>query len=378
MFGVPSIPFFKPVELRALPRRWHPGSIEPSVRPLGPRLRAREEVLECHPGQSTAKRRAEPGSGTCGFSGACRRIPESPSGFRDDRPGNIGLGWRHLAGIVALALFALAPAKGFSQAEDPGTSIELVDPKIFRVCADPRNLPFSNEKGEGFENKLAEMFAKKLGKSIAYTFYPQATGFVRMTLGSHRCDVIMGYPQGDDLAQGTNPYYRTAYALVFKPSAGLDGIATLGDERLKEKRIGIVAGTPPASNMAVNGLMLRAKPYPLVIDTRIDSSAQAMMEDLTDGTIDVAVLWGPMAGYYAKKADPPMIVVPLTKETTGPRLAFRISMAVRPADQDWKRTLNKLIAESQPEINRLLIDYGVPLLDESDTPITLESLSKRP
>ena len=127
-------------------------------------------------------------------------------------------------------------------------SIELVDPNVLRVCADPHNLPFSNEKGEGFENKLAELFAEKLSKKLAYTWFPQATGFVRNTLGAHRCDVIMGFPQGDDLAQSTNPYYRTAYALVFKAGSGLDGVTTLADARLKDKRIGIVAGTPPATN----------------------------------------------------------------------------------------------------------------------------------
>ena len=152
-------------------------------------------------------------------------------------------------------------------------SIELVDPKVLRVCADPRNLPFSNEKGEGFENKLAELFADKLQKKLDYMFFPQATGFVRMTLGAHRCDVIMGFPQGDDLVQGTNPYYRTAYALVAKTGSGLEDVTTLEDARLKGKHIGIVAGTPPATNMAVAGLMANAKPYPLMIDTRFDSSA---------------------------------------------------------------------------------------------------------
>src|SRR5712691_3036083 len=134
--------------------------------------------------------------------------------------------------------------------ESGDLSIELVDPKVLRVCADPRNLPFSNEKGEGFENKLAELFAEKLQKKLDYMYFPQATGFVRVTLAAHRCDVIMGFPQGDDLVQGTNPYYRTAYALVAKQGGGLDEVAALEDQRLKDKHIGIVAGTPPATNMA--------------------------------------------------------------------------------------------------------------------------------
>ena len=263
---------------------------------------------------------------------------------------------------------------------DGGTdlSIELVDPKVLRVCADPRNLPFSNEKGEGFENKLAELFAEKLQKKLDYMYFPQATGFVRMTLAAHRCDVIMGFPQGDDLVQGTNPYYRTAYALVAKPGSGLDEVTTLEDARLKGKHIGIVAGTPPATNMAVNGLMGDAKPYPLMIDTRLDSSAEAMINDLTSGKIDAAILWGPMAGFYAKKANPPLHVTPLVKETTGSRLAYRIGMGVRPADQNWKRLLNRLIQENQPAINKILLEFGVPLLDENDRPIGAEVTKKSP
>ena len=257
-------------------------------------------------------------------------------------------------------------------------SIELVDPKVLRVCADPRNLPFSNEKGEGFENKLGELFAEKLQKKLDYMYFPQATGFVRMTLAAHRCDVIMGFPQGDDLVQGTNPYYRTAYALIAKQGSGLDDVATLEDARLKDKRIGIVAGTPPATNMAVAGLMANARPYPLMIDTRFDSSSAAMIKDLMSGEIDAGVLWGPMAGYYAKQASPPLHVTPLVKETSGPRLAFRIGMGVRPADQNWKRQLNRLIQENQPAINKILLDFGVPLLDENDKPITAETITKQP
>jgi quinoprotein dehydrogenase-associated probable ABC transporter substrate-binding protein len=284
--------------------------------------------------------------------------------------------------ILALCLAAIVMVidHGAAKAQvQDGTdlSIELVDPKVLRVCADPRNLPFSNEKGEGFENKLAELFAEKLQKKLDYVYFPQATGFVRMTLGAHRCDVIMGFPQGDELVQGTNPYYRTAYALVAKTGSGLEDVASLGDERLKGKHLGIVAGTPPATNMAANGLMSNAKPYPLMIDTRIDSSAAAMIQDLTAGVIDAGVLWGPMAGYYAKQSNPPLHVTPLVKETSGPRLAYRIGMGVRPGDQNWKRLLNRLIQENQQAINKILLGYGVPLLDENDRPITAEA-AKQP
>jgi quinoprotein dehydrogenase-associated probable ABC transporter substrate-binding protein len=278
---------------------------------------------------------------------------------------------RMLLGAAMLCVAVVAAPVERSRAQGAGldAEFELVDPKVLRVCADPRNLPFSNEKGEGFENRIAELLAAKLDKKLAYVWYPQATGFVRNTLSAHRCDLIAGFPQGDELVQSTNPYYRTAYALVIRPGTGLDDLDRLTDPRLKEKRIGIVAGTPPATYLAVNGLMPKAKPYPLVIDTRVDSSAQAMMRDLASGEIDVGVLWGPMAGYYAKQANPPMRVVPLLKETGGPQLAFRIAMGVRAADQNWKRQLNRLIAENQADINRLLLGFGVPLLDEKDRPI---------
>lgn len=282
-----------------------------------------------------------------------------------------------LTGVLLLGSAAMVHA----QPAPPPTgdlSVELIDPHVLRVCADPRNMPFSNEKGEGFENKLAELFAAKLQKKLDYVFFPQATGFVRMTLGAHRCDVIMGFPQGDDIAQGTNPYYRTSYALVSKRGSGLEGVTTLEDPKLKDRHIGIVAGTPPATNMAVNGLMVNAKPYPLVIDTRIDSSAIAMIKDLTAGNIDAAILWGPMAGFYARTADPPLHVTPLVKETTGPRMVYRIGMGVRAGDQNWKRLLNRLIQENQPAINKVLLDFGVPLLDENNRPIGAESAAKSP
>jgi quinoprotein dehydrogenase-associated probable ABC transporter substrate-binding protein len=282
-----------------------------------------------------------------------------------------------LCSWIATALLLANTAAALAQAPTANNpSIELIDPNVFRVCADPRNLPFSMENGSGFENKVAELFAKQLNKSVAYSWYPGSTGFVRNTLGAYKCDVIMGIPQGDDLVQVTNPYYRTTYALVFKPGTGLDGVDTLADARLKDKRIGIVAGTPPATNMAVNGLMSKAKPYPLVIDTRFDSSAAAMMQDLAKGEIDAAVLWGPMAGYYAKEAGMPLTLVPLTKEKGGPPLAYRISMGVRFSDQDWKRELNRLIHDDQPDINRLLLSYGVPLLGDQDQLITQDAPTK--
>ena len=265
--------------------------------------------------------------------------------------------WR-LAAVLGLLVVHRAEA----QAPGLGESVELVDPKVFRVCADPHNLPFSDEQGDGLENKLAQLFAKQLNEPVEYTYFPQVMGFVRNTLNALRCDVIMGTAVGDTLVQTTNPYYRTTYALVFRPGNGLDGVESLEDPRLKDKHIGIVAGTPPATILAQDGLMEAARPYPLTVDTRATSSPKMMTDDIAAGRIDAGVLWGPMAGYYARQASPHLTVVPLLKE--GGHMDFRIAMGVRRTDQDWKRKLNRLIADNQPEIDKILVEYGVPLLDE--------------
>ena len=269
-----------------------------------------------------------------------------------------------IASALALALPAAAQDREF------GGEIELVDPNVLRVCADPNNLPFSNEAEAGFEQEVARFLADKLGRqSVSYTYFPQATGFVRMTLGSNLCDLIMSYPQGDELVQNTNAYYRTAYALVYPKDGDLAGVETIADPKLKDKRIGIVAGTPPATYLARAGLIGKAKPYQLMIDTRFDNSAKAMIDDLDSGEIDAAILWGPMAGYYAKESGKDYAVVPLTHEGKGPATTFRITMGVRASDQQWKRTLNQAIQDYQGEIDEILLSYGVPLLDEEDRPI---------
>jgi quinoprotein dehydrogenase-associated probable ABC transporter substrate-binding protein len=283
------------------------------------------------------------------------------------------MSWRrHHLGLFLFAAAALAPAAALAQGAGLGAAGELVDPEVLRVCADPSNMPFTDESGEGFENKLAELVAAKTGrKSVAYTWFPMVTGFVRNTLRANRCDIIMGYAQGDELVQNTNAYYRSAYVLVFKKGNGLDGVETIEDPKLAGKKIGVVGGTPPSANMAAAKLMRDAKVYPLMVDTRVTPSmAEVMIKDMLAGTIDAAILWGPMAGYYAGKSDADLAVVPLVKETTGSRMIYRITMGVRPSDQEWKRTLNRVIKDSQAEINKILLEFGVPLIDEQDKPIT--------
>jgi quinoprotein dehydrogenase-associated probable ABC transporter substrate-binding protein len=251
-----------------------------------------------------------------------------------------------------------------------GQRVDLVDRTALRVCADPANMPFSNDKGEGFENKIAEIVATELKLPVEYTWFPQATGFIRQTLFAKRCDVVMGYVQGDELVLNTNHYYRSTYALVLRKGAGLDGVNDLADPRLKGKRIGIIAGTPPASIMAELGLIAHAKPYPLMVDRRYESPAERMIDDIQSSDIDAGILWGPMAGYFAPKASGELAVVPLLKEATGPRMAYRITFGVRPLEDEWKRQLNGVITKHQGDFDAVLLQFGVPLLDEQSNLIT--------
>ena len=277
-----------------------------------------------------------------------------------------------MAGRVSVPLLAglLSAALVTSVRSAQAQRIDLVDRAALRVCADPANMPFSNDKGEGFENKIAEMVAGELKVPVEYTWFPQATGFIRQTLAAKRCDVVMGYAQGDELVLNTNPYYRSTYALVYRPGAGLDGVGSLADARLSGKRIGVVAGTPPATVMAGLGLIQQAKPYPLLVDRRYDSPGERMIGDIRSGDIDAGVLWGPMAGYFAARGGDKLAVVPRTKETAGARLAYRITFGVRQLEDDWKRQLNALIARRQGDIDAVLLEFGVPLLDEQSNVIT--------
>jgi quinoprotein dehydrogenase-associated probable ABC transporter substrate-binding protein len=251
-----------------------------------------------------------------------------------------------------------------------GHQSDLVNRQVLRVCADPANLPFSNEKLEGFENKIADIIGKDLGVPVEYTWFPQVTGFIRNTLFAKRCDVVIGTGQGDPMVLNTNALYRSAYALIYKPSNGLDGVDSLFDPRLKDKRIGVVAGSPPADLVAKAGLMGKAKPFDLVVDRRYDSPAESMIKDIRSGEIDAGILWGPIGGYFAGKGGDKLTVVPLVKDANAARTSFRITMGVRAGDDLWKRQLNDVLRKHQADIDRVLLDYNVPLVDDEFQPIT--------
>jgi quinoprotein dehydrogenase-associated probable ABC transporter substrate-binding protein len=267
------------------------------------------------------------------------------------------LGIERLIAVVGVVALTCGATGGFAQTG------ELVDRDMLRVCADPHNLPFSNEAGEGFENKIAELLAGELGLQVAYTWYPQSIGFVRNTLGAHACDVVMGTVTTGELMQSTNPYYRSSYALVQRADAQTRADA-LTDPKLADLRIGAVARTPPIDILARQGLLKNVTPYALVVDTRYASPGRDMVEDVAAGKIDVGVLWGPIAGYWAKQASVPLEVVALSGEDTGARLDFHIGMGLRRNEPEWKHVLNDFIVKRKAEIQAILLEYGVPLLDE--------------
>jgi mxaJ protein len=272
---------------------------------------------------------------------------------------------RRLAARQATTLAAFAVMVGLA------VTLTLAGPEIadagglLRVCADPNNMPFSNEKGEGFENKLAELIASKLDSELEYTWFPEATGYVPNTVGSNACDLVMGYAQGTGLIEDTNPYYYTSYILIYREDdTDLVGVDRLSSPRLKDKRIGIFAGTPPASILAMYGLVANAKPFESKSGEGASKAAADMIAEIASGDIDAGLLWGPVGGYSAERSPVPLTLVPLVKESAGPSTIYPITMGVRPKDPQWKHKINKVIAENQRDINTILQGSNVPLLDQ--------------
>jgi len=272
-------------------------------------------------------------------------------------------------GIVAALACAPLPKVDGGVAQAEQTSREARTTSVLRVCADANNLPYSNKMEEGFENKIARLIAGELGLPVRYTWWPQTIGFVRNTLRLRRCDLIVGIGTGNELVQNTNPYYRSVYTMVYRGNSGLRA-TRLSDPALKSLRFGVVAGTPPATLLAMYDLIGQARPYQLTVDTRYFSPARQAIDDVAAGTIDVALIWGPMAGFFAKQQKVPLIVVPLLHEMAKVRLDFRVSMAVRVNEPKWKRQLNDILERLQPKIDVILQEYGVPLLDEQGRLIT--------
>lgn len=238
---------------------------------------------------------------------------------------------------------------------------ELVPQDELRVCADPANLPFSNERGEGFENRIAQIMGDTLGLPVRSIFFPQVQGFVRNTLGLRRCDLVMGTVASDDVMQNTNPYYHTTYVAVFRKDSPPPP-EDFADPAQRQLRFGVIARTPPVDLLARNGLLDCTRSYALVVDTRVEAPAAQMLRDLTAGELDVALVWGPIAGYQLHVQHLPLTMRALPSAPGAARMDYRITMGVRANEPQWRRRINAAIRDRQAEITAVLRDYGVPLL----------------
>jgi quinoprotein dehydrogenase-associated probable ABC transporter substrate-binding protein len=241
---------------------------------------------------------------------------------------------------------------------------ELVPQEELRVCADPANLPFSNERGEGFENRIAHIMGDALGLPVRTIFFPQVQGFVRNTLGLRRCDLVMGTVASDEVMQNTNPYYHTTYVAVFRsdhPPPPED----FADPAQRALRFGVVARTPPVDLLMRAGLLDRTRSYALVVDTRVEAPAVQMLRDVAAGELDVALIWGPFAGYQIHVQHLPLTMRALPSAPGAARMDYHITMGVRANEPQWRRRINAAIRDRQDEITAVLQDFGVPLLDAS-------------
>jgi mxaJ protein len=239
-----------------------------------------------------------------------------------------------------------------------------------RVCADPNNLPFSNSRGEGFENKLAELIARDLGAELTYVWQAQRRGFIRETLKAGRCDLVPGIMAGLEMLRTTTPYYRSSY--VFVTRAGEPPIASLDDSLLHTLRVGVQligddgSNTPPAHALARRGIIENVRGYMIYGNYAEANPPARIVEAVASGEIDVAVVWGPLAGYFAPRQKVPLTLTPVMPQADGPRLpmVFDIAMGVRREDRDFRDALDGVLNRHHAEIDALLASYGVPHEDQ--------------
>ena len=239
-----------------------------------------------------------------------------------------------------------------------------------RVCADPNNLPFTNSRGEGFENRIAELLARDLGTRVDYTWFAQRRGFLRNTLSAQKCDVVMGLPVDTDAAWTTRPYYRSTYVFVTRRSRKLR-IESFDDPQLRTVRIGVElvgddgANTPPAHALSRRGIVGNIIGYSVYGDYRINSPPSAIIAAVARGDIDVAAAWGPMAGYFAARQAVALDIVPVHPQIDGRVLpqTFSIGMATRRRDAARHARLEQFIEQRRSDIDRILAEYHVPRVD---------------
>lgn len=243
----------------------------------------------------------------------------------------------------------------------------IAPPRVFRVCADPNNLPFSNDRGEGFENRLAELVAADLGATVEYTWWAQRRGFARHTLRAGECDVIMGVPSSYELARPTRPYYRSSYMFVSRAASGID-VRSFDDPGLRALRVGVhiigddYANAPPAHALSARGMITNVVGYSIYGNYAEPNPPARLVEAVARGDVDMAVVWGPLAGYFARRQPEPLTLVAVSPEVDLPFLpfVFDISMGVRRDDAALQEELDRILVRRGAAIDALLDEYGVP------------------
>ena len=266
---------------------------------------------------------------------------------------------------TCLTLLLLLSASLVSAAAWATETAEATKP--FRVCADPNNLPFSNQQQEGFENRIAEVLARGLGQTVAYTWWPQRRGFLRSTLNAGRCDVVMGLPADIDMVLTTQPYYRSIYAFVYPADAPYD-LSSFDDPILKELKVGVhligddYTNSPPAHALSKRGIVDNVVGYSVFGNYADPNPPGKIIEAVANREIDAAIVWGPIGGYFAQQQATSLRVVPVASQDESPSLllAYDIALGVRKSDEALKNTLNGLLTQHAEEIRQILVDYGVP------------------
>lgn len=272
--------------------------------------------------------------------------------------------------MVGAAVVLLAA--GAALAQDPPAQRTAL-----RVCQDPNNLPFSNTRGEGIENRIAEVFGKALGLPVTYYSFPQRMNFVRNTLRyklpgqDFPCDVVMGVPVGFDQVAVTKPYYRSTYALVLPRGRGLDDVKSTEDflkldrATLAKLRIGVYDRSPASEWLGKHGLVDNGVPYKMLNADPQQYPGEIIERDLAAGKLDAAIVWGPIAGFFAKRVKQPELVVVPMKSEPGVRFDYQMAMGVRYGEREWKQQVEALIDARRGEIAMILQEFGVPVVDES-------------
>jgi mxaJ protein len=261
---------------------------------------------------------------------------------------------RRALALLALVALTAAPARAEEQAQ------------VLRACADPNDLPFSNDREQGFENRIVRLIAADLGMEVEYAWWAQRRGFIRNTLNADRCDVVAGVPADYEPTLTTRPYYRSSYVALTRQDRGLH-INSLDDPKLRDLRIGVqmigddFANTPPAHALSRRGILDNVRGYPVYGNYAEANPSARIVRAVASGEIDLALVWGPLAGYFAALEDPPLAVTPLAATAEeGLPFAFDIAVGVRKQDRTLRDLLDEVLARRKSDIDRILAEYHVP------------------